>query len=437
MPLLMAHEKGGGMEQHALTVLVEIKPGEVEPLRRFLTEIGDDIEENAHLRFRESRLTHFARLVILDPVPGFPPRLLFTSNHDGSLGEYARELVDTFGARMEPILSRCAGYPAGAVRSADRFARFLEAHSVRSQVFYAAYRGNSVQTVQDSMRLREMVDGLLDRPDARHWLGSARDLLPPPPGSAREARPSPLGRALKALYGEVIQRLVGIKPGVPNNPNIRARTHPELARVEDRVVQNQMTILSPIRPDFRAQFMIRLVLWQLGRQAKQAWGSLSGLTTIHFARWAILDGGKYLLFESNYDGTWENYIDDFVDYASAGMNAIWGNSAEFPTGGCRDIEWFKKVIRQYQYPAQVFYSAYPSSTVRNVITDLQFAQASAAFLRREEVARFVTGAYGSSAPIAASAPSAQAAGREPARRGWRDARPATGQPRTRLVRHER
>src|SRR5215217_4023776 len=104
--------EGGGMEQNALTVLVEIKPGEVEPLRRFLTEIGDDIEDNAHLRFRESRLTHFARLVILDPVPGFPPRLLFTSNHDGSLGEYAHELVDTFGARMEPILSRCAGYPA-------------------------------------------------------------------------------------------------------------------------------------------------------------------------------------------------------------------------------------------------------------------------------------------------------------------------------------
>ena len=437
MPLLMAHEKGGGMEQNALTVLVEIKPGEVEPLRRFLTEIGDDIEENAHLRFRESHSTHFARLVILDPDPGPPPRLLFTSNHDGSLGEYARELVDTFGARMEPIWGRCAGYPAGAVRSPGRFARFLEAHSVRSQVFYAAYRGNSVQTVQGSMRLREMVDGLLDQPEARQWLGSARDFLPSPPGSARVARPSLLGRAFKALYGELIQRLVGIKPGVPNNPNIRARTHPELARIEDRVVQNQMTIFSPLRPDLRAQVMIRLVLWQLGRQAKQAWGSLSGLTTIHFARWAIVDRGKYLLFESNYDGTWENYIDDFVDYASAGMNAIWGNSEEFPTGGCRDIEWFKKVIRQYQYPAQVFYSAYPSATVRNIITDLQFAQASAGYLRREEVARFVTGAYGSSAPIMANAASGQAAGLEPARRTWRDAQPATGQPQTRLVRHER
>src|SRR3712207_8144952 len=45
-------------------------------------------------------------------------------------------------------------------------------------------------------------------------------------------------------------------------------------------------------------------------------------------RSAIVDRGKYLLFESNYDGTWENYIDDFVDYASAGMNAIWGNSED-------------------------------------------------------------------------------------------------------------
>ena len=37
-----------------------------------------------------------------------------------------------------------------------------------------------------------------------------------------------------------------------------------------------------------------------------------------------LDGGKRLLLASNYDGTWENYIDEFAEMILSGLDATLG-----------------------------------------------------------------------------------------------------------------
>jgi hypothetical protein len=149
-----------------------------------------------------------------------------------------------------------------------------------------------------------------------------------------------------------------------------------LTAIEDKpnVVQNQITVIVNVKPSLWSRLALRLVLFGANRGVQNANGSLSDITTIHFARWALIDHGNKLLFESNYDGSWERYIDDFVDRASFGLNAIWGNTVEFPLGGSRDIEAFKKSIRDNQTPAQVFYSAYPQSTVVNIFNDLHCAE---------------------------------------------------------------
>jgi hypothetical protein len=101
-------------------------------------------------------------------------------------------------------------------------------------------------------------------------------------------------------------------------------------------------------------------------------GSLSGITSIHFARWVVIDGGKKLLFLSNYDGSWENYLDDFIDRASNGLTAIWSNTTGFPRtsyliyGGAQDELLFKTLTRRSQVLSLVWYSAYPDLSVQNV-----------------------------------------------------------------------
>ena len=47
-------------------------------------------------------------------------------------------------------------------------------------------------------------------------------------------------------------------------------------------------------------------------------GFLSDIGTIHFARWVTAPGSPDLMFFSNYGGSWESYLEDFITRAHAG-----------------------------------------------------------------------------------------------------------------------
>jgi len=48
------------------------------------------------------------------------------------------------------------------------------------------------------------------------------------------------------------------------------------------------------------------------------------------------------------------------------MDAIFGNCEGYPAGGCQDFEAFKKYVRDHQVVTDLFYAAYPESTVKAV-----------------------------------------------------------------------
>jgi hypothetical protein len=303
---------------------------------------------------------------------------------------------------MEPIWSKCEGYSPGASQDTRRFTRFIRQHSLPCQTFYVAFPGVRVESIARCSRIRGMIDPLLDAKQTGPWLKELTALLPPasPAGASPKQNAAPSTPAELPLAARIVEWLVGIRPGL--NPIRRVWAPPEQVAMEDVVVQNQMTVIVPIQRCLRAHLLLRAVLSVVSAQARSSFGALSNLHTIHFARWAIIDNGRNLLFESNYDGSWERYIDDFVDDASVGMNAIWANCVGFPSGGCRDIEGFKKYIRDHQIPARVFYSAYPDATVKNILNDLQISGAVGQFLQREEVREFFSGAY-SSPPVLSAA----------------------------------
>ena len=170
-----------------------------------------------------------------------------------------------------------------------------------------------------------------------------------------------------------------------------------LIQKEDIKVQNQLTHLVDIKPGRFRLLTLKLVFWAINLLAKIKFnqGSLGGIPTIHFARWVILDN-KRLLFFSNYDGSWDNYLGDFVDKASIGLTAVWSNTANFPKTmllafeGARDIEPFKKWTRECQIPTQVWYSAYPEHTVRNIRDAVEIAENIKRPLGDAELAAWLT-----------------------------------------------
>ena len=131
------------------------------------------------------------------------------------------------------------------------------------------------------------------------------------------------------------------------------------------MVQTEMTLITTIVPERLP--MLRQVLATIGDPSRPS--LIKEIGTVHFARWVIIDNDTRLLFDSNFDGTWEQYLDDFVDHEGlrAGLDRIWGCCEGYPERGAVDRDAFRAWVRAHQTPAALFYSAYPENTCRDVL----------------------------------------------------------------------
>ena len=118
------------------------------------------------------------------------------------------------------------------------------------------------------------------------------------------------------------------------------------------------------------------------------------LSFIHYARWVIVKefppGGEklhypYLLFESNFNGSWDQYIDAFSEVVPARMKGIWGTSYGFP--GPIPVEPFKDYIRANEYVANHYWNAYPGATTTEIISAARVSAAVDELSARAALAR--------------------------------------------------
>jgi hypothetical protein len=81
---------------------------------------------------------------------------------------------------------------------------------------------------------------------------------------------------------------------------------------ENHASQNHLAALSVMKTGALRRFLLRVVLWLVGQVAGRLSrpGFLGTLSTIHFARWVMVPRTGDLLFLSNYDGSWESYLED-------------------------------------------------------------------------------------------------------------------------------
>jgi hypothetical protein len=149
-----------------------------------------------------------------------------------------------------------------------------------------------------------------------------------------------------------------------------------MANVEGRATA--ITVLTPYKPTGR--LLLPLVFW-VGRNVTATLKKLQMLSFIHYARWVVIkrfpDGERlrypYLLFESNFNGSWDQYIDAFSEVVPARMKGIWGTSYGFP--GPIPVEPFKDYIRANEYVANHYWNAYPGATTTEIVSAARVAAA--------------------------------------------------------------
>ena len=122
--------------------------------------------------------------------------------------------------------------------------------------------------------------------------------------------------------------------------------------------------------------LIFFILWHV----KSLQQDLINLSFIEFARWVVVPRGgfpmlgngqqaeslkyDYLLFFSNFNGTWNQYIDAFSAVLSGGLNLIWRWSEKFP--GSVPVTLFKEYIARVQFDTDYYYTAYPHATANDL-----------------------------------------------------------------------
>jgi hypothetical protein len=403
-----------------LTVIVPIRPGDDLALRARLRAIGDDINgkrlsstgTRPDIAFVRSQRIHFARFAILNDPDRGPgrTRLLFASVFDGSLDDHLDELV-SITADLDAIWGACQSYPG-----ARGFRSFIKAHALEADAYYVAFRDETVASITSAIAARRERHA---RQDSSVSGVAARD---PVAGGARpNTIASLVQRAVRAApvaadvvratlrngfgnvyYGtrqiiasldryavlRIINRITRNRIAPRKSPfssmaldqcgqpvplaagdEIPAQTTIEAGFREDTVAQNQLTLVTVV--DLASIGRVRTVLAAIDSYAKRLAppGSLIGISTIHFVRWLLIDDGRRLLFISDYDGSWESYIDEFAEMILSGLDAIWGTSYGMPRDGARDLPAFKRFLRSHQVPSDIFFAAYPETTVLNIAAD--------------------------------------------------------------------
>lgn len=136
-----------------------------------------------------------------------------------------------------------------------------------------------------------------------------------------------------------------------------------------------MNVVTPMRPYLT---WINRLIFMAARAIPATLAGLLGLSIIHFARWAMikrnqwpdLGQGKqklqndYMLFCSNFNGTWDQYIDAFSDGIPNGLDLFWFSSTKYPHS--IPVTPFKNYIRANQVDTDYYYDATPGAAQRDI-----------------------------------------------------------------------
>mgnify|MGYP000734202754 CR=1 FL=1 len=399
--------------QSAFMVLAVVIPDRESRLRELLASMnhapGRVDRENRLVPFARFPALHMARLVLLDDkttgdvrAHGLEPReyplyLAFLGDIDGAERDFLEELAAKAGEGLREIFSCCEGFSPE-----DDLVGWMWSHRSPPLANYVNTRGRTVRQVHQEAALYEALEKRMDGSPEEFAGLNPREVhsrLRKFSGEEQAAgrltlspeEPTPAGwwiRDKLHLVGMPLLMLL-LSPilllALPVYLIIlrhREKTDPEvvpvydqeaadhLSELEDHDVTNQFSAMGSLKPGLFRLLTTYAVLGVVDYAARHLVhaGRLGRIRTIHFARWVFVAGKERMIFCSNYDGSVESYMDDFINKTGFGLNASFSNGIGYPRtnwlirDGCRAEGKYKEYLRRHTLPTQVWYKAYPGLT---------------------------------------------------------------------------
>ena len=363
----------------AVLATMNSSPGVVDP-------------NNPLLPFARFDRLHVARFVILhdetlgdlrqygETLANLPVWLVFLGDCDGPAKTMLAEFVAQAATGLAKIFEHCEGFD----RHGDLLA-WMQTNSATPAAQYVNWVGRTVQQIREEdalhTALRERLEGGSTESAIeihRRMAASVRQLGP----ALTPAAPTPLpwlANKIGNLIGVPIA-LIALLPffilyapyflwELRRRENSDAVIAPQptpehvsaLSVLEDHDVTNQFSAFGSVKPGWFRLSTLVLIFWVLNFSTRQIYtrGRLARVGTIHFARWVFMDNRRRLLFASNYDGSLDSYMDDFINKVAYGLNLVFSNGIGYPrtkfllSGGAKEEMAFKYYLRRHQVPTQV------------------------------------------------------------------------------------
>ena len=399
------------MPQANLFVAAPLKMDRVAELKSLLVSMNVDPgmanPQNPIVPFGQFDRLHFARFVILEdqslddihtayglPRRDYPVMLAFIADFDGDADDFRAELASRAGDGLCRIFSFCEGFSADA--DLVRWMKRAEKHAATA---YVNWVGRTVQRIREDDALRRVLQTYLHSNAAVFALKDSRDVhrslrafveVEKAAGRIKlsEEEPTPFGCQLRKVVHLVGVPLIllalapvlvlylplfifQLRSREKSDMEIAPRPDPKheaaLAQLEDHDVTNQFSVMGGIKPGLFRRWTLSFLLWLVNYTARHVYirGHLARVSTIHFARWVFINGKDRLVFASNYDGSLESYMEDFINKAGWGLNLVFSNGISYPTTnwlvleGSKNEQKFKNCLRRHQLSTQVWYNAHP------------------------------------------------------------------------------
>lgn len=135
-------------------------------------------------------------------------------------------------------------------------------------------------------------------------------------------------------------------------------------------VATEFTCIAPIIPGHEQAVSEAIAKYYNSPQAPEA---VKQAGSLHESRWVLLGDAKYLMFASSFDGSWDDYIDDFfVTFIREIFDGVWSHCEGYPGSSDPTVrDWFM----QHAIQALAYTSAYPGATTRDIWKALAVQQA--------------------------------------------------------------
>ena len=401
-------------QDHVL-VIAPIKTGREAELRSLLATMnsqpGQANPDNAIVPFGQFEQIHFARFVILTdrteddinllyelPAVHYPLTLAFFADFDGTADDFRADLATRAGDGLRQIFSFCEDFTNGT-----DLVRWMEDHENPAATMYMNWRGRTVTEIRQENALRlDLENHIQENQEAFHKMTpqqvheALREFVTAEIYRGRlkldQPKRTPFGwwlRNLIHLIGVPIILLVltpflilylpiflfQLRRRETTDHQYAPRVSPcdeeKLGNLEDYDVTNQFTVIGGIKPGLFRRWTMSYFLWLTEYTTRHIYlrGHLARISSIHAARWVFLNGKKRMVFASNYDGSLDSYMDDFINKVGFGLNLIFSNGISYPKtdwlvlNGSKNEQPYKYVIRRHELPTDVWYKAYPGLTV--------------------------------------------------------------------------